>query len=466
MYVGISAGKKGRTVWACAAWLVALCAMWGAAPAGAASCREALWRGPSEGAAPAEPPVPVVAEGDLASALRPLAQRAASRSNELGAARLLAEAAQYDLRETEAGRMPQVGLTGNLGGSGGRVGGQTRDTAHVASLGVSVSGRVYDWGRLDQLSAWRRALADSARISSTLAREQVMLSALVAVADLARYRAHAQVYGRYVQSLDCLVSSLEQIVAVDRGRGSELLQARKTRAQAELARDVALAQVRQIGLRLDKLLGPGHEGGLSSPMVARWVPDRERVMQVIADAPELQQLRAQVEAAERYAASIEAGRKPQFFWSVNGADAQQGDTRATSWQAGVGVSYSLYSGRADESALLASLRRAQAAREQHEGVLATRRAQAAELHDAASTAFGRADQYALILRDSEQVRRATIQQWAQLGRRSLFDVMSAESEHFNLQVAQVNALYDGFLSTLQLQALGPGLPQWLGIQEP
>jgi len=132
----------------------------------------------------------------------------------------------------------------------------------------------------------------------------------------------------------------------------------------------------------------------------------------------------------------------------------------------VGVSYALYTGRADESALLAALRRAQATREQLEGVLATRRAQAAELHDAATTAFERADQYALILRDSEQVRRATIQQWAQLGRRSLFDVMSAESEHFNLQVAQVNALYDGLLSTLQLQALGPGLPRWLGLQEP
>lgn len=446
--------------------LIMVCANAMTTTAWASSCREALWRAQPDAATPSEPVVPIVGERDLATAWRPLAERAAERSNEWGAARLLAEAAQHDLRETEAGRLPQVGLTGNLVGAGGRVDGQRRDAKHTASLGVNVSGRLYDWGRLDQLAAWRRAQADSARIGSDLAREQVMLATVAAVADLSRYRAHAQVYARYAQSLDCLVASLEQIVAVDRGRGSELLQARKTRAQAELARDAAQAQVRQIGLRLEKLLGPEYETRLPQAAVTRWVPEREQVLQGVDAAPEFQQLRAQAEAAERLAASIEAGRKPQFFWSVNGADAQQGETRVSNWQAGVGVSYALYTGRADESALLAALRRAQATREQLEGLLATRRAQAAELHDAATTAFERADQYALILRDSEQVRRATIQQWAQLGRRSLFDVMSAESEHFNLQVAQVNALYDGLLSTLQLQALGPGLPRWLGLQEP
>ena len=51
-----------------------------------------------------------------------------------------------------------------------------------------------------------------------------------------------------------------------------------------------------------------------------------------------------------------------------------------------------------------------------------------------------------VLRQSDKVRQAPLQQWSQLGRRSLFDVMSTEGDHFNLRVAYVNALYDGYLA--------------------
>ena len=66
-----------------------------------------------------------------------------------------------------------------------------------------------------------------------------------------------------------------------------------------------------------------------------------------------------------------------------------------------------------------------------------------------------------VLRDSEKVRNFTFQQWSQLGRRSLFDVMSAESDHFNLRIAYVNALHDGYLASAQLRSMGAGLTTWL-----
>ena len=66
-----------------------------------------------------------------------------------------------------------------------------------------------------------------------------------------------------------------------------------------------------------------------------------------------------------------------------------------------------------------------------------------------------------VLRDSERLRDATLQQWQQLGRRSLFDVMSAESDHFNLRIAYVNALHDGYQASAQLRSLGSGLTAWL-----
>jgi adhesin transport system outer membrane protein len=52
-----------------------------------------------------------------------------------------------------------------------------------------------------------------------------------------------------------------------------------------------------------------------------------------------------------------------------------------------------------------------------------------------------------------------------LGKRSLFDLMSAESDHFNLRVAYVNALHDGVIASAQLRSLGSGLVTWLGVSD-
>jgi adhesin transport system outer membrane protein len=66
-----------------------------------------------------------------------------------------------------------------------------------------------------------------------------------------------------------------------------------------------------------------------------------------------------------------------------------------------------------------------------------------------------------VLRDSERVRAATLMQWQQAGRRSLFDVMAAESDHYNLRVSYLNALYDGEQAGALLRSLGVGLALWL-----
>ena len=79
------------------------------------------------------------------------------------------------------------------------------------------------------------------------------------------------------------------------------------------------------------------------------------------------------------------------------------------------------------------------------------------MHEQAAASFDRARSVVNVLRDSDRLRGFTLQQWQQLGRRSLFDVMSAESEHYSLRVAYVNALYDGQQSTALMWSLGLGV---------
>ena len=81
----------------------------------------------------------------------------------------------------------------------------------------------------------------------------------------------------------------------------------------------------------------------------------------------------------------------------------------------------------------------------------------AEVHEQAQHAMDRARAVVEILHNSELVRNFTLQQWQQLGRRSLFDVMSSEGDHYNLRVQYVDALYDTEQSNALLWSLGLGL---------
>lgn len=392
--------------------------------------------------------------------LRMVAKEAARRSAALGAARLLAEAAESDLTVTKAGLYPQVLLNGGLSRSSQAVSGQTSGQSQ-ASLGINVTASLYDGGRLRNMLQYQSGITDSAKLGAFITQEQVILEAVSAALERNRYRLQAQVFQQYMRKMGCLVEALESIVAEDRGRASELVQVRKTQAQTELQRDQALAQSRQSELRLRKLIGEAQfpSDGISVPLAT--VPDLGEVNRLSERSNEVLQLKAQIDAAEGYAGSIAAGQRPQVNWNVGKTELRQGGTPVSSWQAGVSVSYSLFNGFSDGAATQAAARRTQAARAQLDELLSTRATMTTQTWDNATSAFDRARRYVDVLRDSERVRQSTIQQWAQIGKRSLFDVMSAESDHFNLRIAYVNALYDGYQASAQLRSMGGGLGNWL-----
>jgi len=395
------------------------------------------------------------------SQLQVIAREAERRSASVGAARLLAEAAALDVNETKAGRWPQVSVSGVLGTGGSQQDGTTVTSGNQSSLGVNVSAPLWDNGRLSRLTDWRSQLAGAAKFGAAVTTEQVVLEAVGAALERNRYRLQAQVYQQYMRKMGCLVEALEGIVNEDRGRMSELIQARKTQQQTELQRDQALAQSRQSEVRLRKLIGdqvpPGD--GITIPLAT--VPEIGEINRQIEYGNDAQQLKAQADAQDSYAKAVVAGQGPQFNWSLGKTQGQQGSSSVSAWHAGVTVSYSLFNGFSDEAASQAAAKRAEASRQQLQDLLNTKFSRTAEMYDVATSAFDRAKRYVDVLRDSERVRNFTFQQWSQLGRRSLFDVMSAESDHFNLRIAYVNALHDGYLASAQLRSLGAGLTTWL-----
>lgn len=393
--------------------------------------------------------------GSARANLQAMVKEALRHSQAIGAARLLAEAAAIDVNETRASRWPQVSANGFLGSTQTEVAGIDEGSGATGRVGASVGMLVFDGGRTSQLIDWRKNQAEAARYGQINVQEQVALQTVSLAIERSRYRLQVQVYQQYARKMSCLVEALESIVRADKGRTSELVQAQKNLQQAELSQAQTMSMVRQIETRLRRFVGDGlpPTDGLSSVLLIP--PSLPELLAQADRAPDIAQLQAQALAAQAYARSISATRWPQV--SLVGSTSQvRGVGNSSNWSAGVNVTVPLFSPTTSH-AIDSSAKRAEAVRLQREDALEARKFRMAEVHEQALSSFDRARRVVDVLRDSDRVRNFTLQQWQQLGRRSLFDVMASEGEHYGLRVAYVNALYDGQQSNALLWSLGLGV---------
>lgn len=396
--------------------------------------------------------------------LTDMVQTALERSHTLGAATLVAEASESDLKETAAARKPQAFISAGLGPSITNSAGTTQSSLAQAQTSFQVTQVLWDAGRNERLVDWRKWLAEAANQGRLSVQEQLAANTVSLALERSRYRQHVLIFGQYVRKMSCLVQALQDVVAADRGRASELVQATKSLQQAELSRVQAQAQLRQVEIRLRKLVGDGlpSSNGLSSVLLA--VPPLEELRQSLEQSPDISAITAQFNAAERYAQSLESAMKPQVSWTVaaNAALGAGGSSPHRSGGVSAGLSINIpLSLEGPRHATDSARKRARATWLQRDEALSTRLSRLDETHDQAQATFQRAQQIGAVLASSEQLRDFTLQQWQQLGRRSLFDVMSTEAEHYNLRVQYVNALHDGQQLNAALLSLGKGLGEWL-----
>jgi len=443
----------------CAAVALAL----GTVPALAARCvdEENFETAPASDGSSAAAPDP---RGQLAEMVR----EALNRSQAIGAAQLVAEAALQDVAEARAAKAIQASIGGTVGPNASQSAGITETAAVQARATLSVSQLLYDGGRVDRLADWRTQLAESARYGALSQQEQVAATTVALALERSRYRMQILVYGQYARKMGCLVEALETIVRADRGRASELVQAKKSLQQAELSMTQAQSQARQVDVRLRRFVGDGLPGvqGLASVLLA--VPDMATLQEDVERSAEVAQLGAQVAAAERFARAAEAQGKPQVSWTfggnkgtaTGGTVTPSSSARSAGISLGIAINIPLLNPGVDASSE-AARKRAQALVLQRADAVESRRFRVAEVHEQTLSAFDRARRVGAVLRDSEQVRNFTLQQWQQLGRRSLFDVMAAEGDHYNLRVSYVNAIHDGEQLNAILLSLGRGVTEWL-----
>ena len=394
-------------------------------------------------------------DADPRMQLQELVQMALQRSRPIGVARLLAQAAQADLEETEASRLPQVSLSTTAGYAGSIVGGITQPRGLQGRASINVSAPLYDSGRITKLTEWRGQLAEAAKFGQSSAEEQLSLQTVSLALDRSRYVLQAQVYTQYVRKMACLVDALEIITKSDRGRASELVQAQKSLQQADLAYEQTLTALRQTEVRMRRLVGDTLPPAASMSAVLAQVPDLEQMQTDILLAPDVSQANAQAKAQRSYAESVLAGQKPSVSLLMNGSTTV-GTGKATEWIGGVAINIPLYQPGADAS-LTAAARRSQAAALQRDETIDAKRYRLLEMYETANASLDRARRVVDILRNSDRVRASTLQQWQQLGRRSLFDVMGAEGDYYSMRIAHVNALFDAQQVVAMMWSMGRGV---------
>ncbi|MEY4766258.1 MAG: hypothetical protein RI907_2931, partial [Pseudomonadota bacterium] len=219
-----------------------------------------------------EQPVDLGADtaADPLTVLRSVARQAVQRSATVGASRLLNEAATFDLEQARSSRWPALVANAALGPQHSTLNDETSTKGTLRSLSFSASGSLYDAGRIREQVQWREELLQAESLGLQQAGESVVAEVVSGMLERHRYQMQAQVYQQYVRKMQCLLDALEVIVSADRGRASELVQARKTLAQAEMQRDIAAAVGKQIDIKLRKLLGEGQvpSGRLTGALAA------------------------------------------------------------------------------------------------------------------------------------------------------------------------------------------------------
>ena len=387
--------------------------------------------------------------------LQELVQLSLQRSRAIGAVRLLTLAAEADLAETKASRLPSVNLGGVGAYIGNSVSGVQLAKGFQGRATVSASVPIYDSGRITKLTEWRGQLAEAARFSQSSAEEQLALQTVTLALDRSRYVLQAQVYTQYVRKMACLVDALEIITKADRGRASELVQAQKSLQQADLSYEQTLSGLRQTEIRMKRLVGDTLPPSAGMSAVLARLPDLNELQQDILLSADVSQASAQARAQRSYAESVLAGQKPSVSLVATGSTAA-GASRTTDWSGGVQINIPLLQPGADAQ-MTAAVRRAQAANLQREETIEAKRYRLLEMYEAASSSLDRAKRVVDILRNSDRVRASTLQQWQQLGRRSLFDVMGAESDYYSLRITQVNALFDAQQVVALMWSMGRGV---------
>jgi adhesin transport system outer membrane protein len=192
-------------------------------------------------------------------------------------------------------------------------------------------------------------------------------------------------------------------------------------------------------------------------------PALEPLLAGIDRHPIIRQLMAETEAQAQLAKSLGSARLPQISVVAGRTPINPGATTQYLDFAGVTMNVPLYRGGGDVAAERGAREREISVRERREQTERDLNARIRLSHQNTTSQLARADEYAQLLQISDRVRQDFYEQWSQVGRRSLFELLYAEGEHHSLRLAWINSVHDSLAAQMRMRAEGGSLTEWFSL---
>lgn len=386
---------------------------------------------------------------------------ALQRSPQVRSTSLQIDAAKEDVRNAKGQRWPQVDVTSNSRRYEFGKGNRNASESNIPALGVNVATNLIDFGQTSNTIKSKEFSVLAADFQNTAQIEDLAWQVSSGLVELSKQRLIIDMSKQYVARMQELVTMLTGIVEADQGRRSELTQAKGRFLQAQSALDNAVAKARDTEIQLYRLLG---ETQVPLPPAMQWQLQPSQLNALLNSVdkhPTLLKAQAQSQAAFSEADALKSSSLPKINWVVSKDTGKDYYGREQAWQTGINISWGLFRGGSAKAAEQAAVQRASAMREESENQRddLLQRVRAAD-QDAHSM-LQRADLYRNLTRESDRIRLDFFDQWYHLGKRTLLDVLSAESDYYNNRVGEVTNRFDGYSAIFRGYASAGQLMNWL-----
>ncbi|WP_140920429.1 TolC family protein [Limnobaculum xujianqingii] len=391
-------------------------------------------------------------------------RQALNFSPEIRNAQAAFTAAKYDVDEIKGTRWPQVKVGANSPVSNFGSGTRNNNSSDVSdtSGSVSVTTTVFDFGKTGSGIQSAEELSKSSLQAVKLTRNQIAYQTIEGLLTLDKFQKDIKVAKAYEKRMSDLVSMLSQITQTDKGRGSELVQARAKLLQAQTNVQQLESSWRDTQIMMTRLLG--REAQL--PENLAWNESNISSGSILASLdnhPQIQRAKAEVQASLHKADAIKSSAYPNINWVVSKSTAKDTYGDEQSWYTGINVEWDLFTGGSASASQAAAVQRAQATQMQFETTVLELKYKIRSMIQVRDSAFERAKEYRALSSETDRVRTMFYEQWYYLGKRSLLDVLTAENDHFNNQISAINNEFDGYTANINIMAESAMLLGWLGM---
>jgi adhesin transport system outer membrane protein len=323
---------------------------------------------------------------------------------------------------------------------------------------------LFDGGKVNKQISSKLHQEQAERDKYIQTREQTIFDTASAYLEIMKYRKLVDIYQQNAVRLAGLVSKMNEIVQAMGGRRSELTQSLSRLLQAKENRAGAEAKLREYEVQLVKLIGAEN--------MSKTLEGKKPLIQpltieaALADAKKSHPVLLAANAEQLAMNDSASAIRKSNYWPVlevqaskmSGTDMQgyndPGQVFATiKWNAFQG-----FSGVSQEKAALA---RADAAQDKYDQSLVDIEYKLNSAWKNYLNQHDRIESLSILSVNTEQVRNDYYMQWETLGKRSLLEVLTAESEHVSTMTSLVTSEFDEQLALVRLRFESGTLAVWL-----